>query len=163
MSGCRIDASAVFGHVLIDRSVALVVVAVAHEPREDAAGVRGVGDAGFRSLAVERGDVFARDRLPEHVGRVVDPSPSLDPGEETFDARPIAKDPKPCAFLVESGTVGAEDRNQVLGARKDEHIGFVGIKVLRQSTVGPARDGRVANAPAETIRTVTGTRVVGQR
>ncbi len=88
----EVDAGAVFRFVAVDNRVALVVEALADQPAEDARRIHRVGDAALGGPPVQRRDVLRRDRAPVGVGgsRAL---PAFDPGEQPFDARPVAPDP----------------------------------------------------------------------
>ncbi len=62
------DLRGVLGAVAVDDDVALVVVALADQPAEDMACVRGVGNAALGGLAVPGGDVVLGDGAPEVIG-----------------------------------------------------------------------------------------------
>ena len=81
--------------VLVDDGVALVVVARADEPTEDARRVgrrrvRGIEDAGVVVLPVQRGHVVAGDRAPVDLAGC-DLCPALDAGEQALDAGAVAE------------------------------------------------------------------------
>src|SRR5262249_2115666 len=122
---CAIDVVVVLLGVLVDDSVALVVVALADQPAEDTSGMlrirgRRVEDSGLRSLTVKRRDVVTRDQTPvDLTGRHV--GPALDSGEQPLNTGAVAVDDaarggsvvlKPCAVRL-------ENRHQVFSTREE--------------------------------------------
>lgn len=77
VKGRRRDACGVLPLVAIDHDVALVVMDLADEPRENACLIVWIEDPTLGSLTVPARDVVFGDRAPEHIGRVADIGPEL--------------------------------------------------------------------------------------
>ena len=166
----RVDALRVFRLVAVAHDVAPVVVRLAYQPVEGAARVGRVEHAALRRAAVPGGDVVARDRAPEGVGRVGSARPALDACEQPLDARAIARHlvggaegGARLAARLKATRLACEFGNQVFGAGENEDVGIGAAGVLRNALVGLARDRRQAEAPSEAERTVAGGGVVSQR
>ena len=162
----QVDRRRVFGNVVVDDAVALVVAALADQPTEDAGRILGVRDAALRGLAIEGRDVVPGDRAPVGVA-VADSRPALDAREQAFDARPVARHTVAAARGAVAYPVArrAFDRrgHQVLAAREDEHVRLFPVFVTRQALVGAAGDRRQREGPAQAERAIAGAGVVGQR
>lgn len=124
------------------------VVALANEPAEDARRIGrrrlgGIEDAGVVSLAVQRGDVVARDRAPVALA-ACDLCPALNAGEQALDAGAVAMDYEPWGgrVVLEPCSVRRKDRDQVFGAGEDVDVGFISIAILRQPFVRLPGHGR---------------------
>src|SRR5690606_15342190 len=113
---------------LVDDRVALVVVAGADEPAEDARRVcririRWIEDAGFVASAVDGRDVLARDGSPVDLaaGSI---RPALDAREETLYAWTITMDREAgrADLVFVLATVRSEDGDQVLRAGENVHV-----------------------------------------
>ena len=85
----QIDAVIVLGGIVVDDGIAFVVIASANEPAEDMLGSFGIGDARSRIEPIDGEDVVPGDRAPMRLARI-EARPALDPGEQAFDARPVA-------------------------------------------------------------------------
>ena len=96
--------------------------------------------------------------------------PALDAGEQAFNPRPVAVHdvariarrrvqglPFPSILFLD------ENRNQILGTRKNEGIGFFCVEIFRQTFIGSTRDGRNGEVPAKAEWAVTGAGVIAQR
>ena len=98
--------------------------------------------------------------------------PSLDAGEETFDARAVAADT--VSLVVDGARVVvnlevaagslAQNRHEVFRAGQDVNVAVnclvLAIQIARQPFVGFAGDRRERKAPAETEGAVASARVV---
>ena len=141
--------------VFVDDGVALVVVALADEPAEDARRIgwrrtHWIEDAGIVVLSVQRGYVVACDRSPMDLAGC-NLGPALDAGEQTLDARSVAMDYVPWRghVVLESCAVRLENRHQVLGAGQNENVRFFGVLILWQPLVRLPTDGRKGKAPTK--------------
>ena len=72
--------------VAIDDDVALVIVALADQPTENAICVRRIRDAAVRRPSVPGRDVVLGNGAPEHVSRVIDIRPAFDTRKQALDS-----------------------------------------------------------------------------
>ena len=101
------------------------------------------------SLPYSVRDVVLRDGAPMHVA-VARARPSLDAGEQAFDARAVAVDAifdaihrsQRQRLALPLATFFDHHRHQILRAGKDEDIGFVRVVVSGQALFGLAGDLR---------------------
>src|SRR5262249_7265386 len=124
---CGVDTVIVLLRVVVDYGVPLVVVALTDEPTENARGMsRQVGrvkDARIVVFTVECGDIVLADRAPMNLAGS-DVSPALDSGEQALDAGAVAMDyiSRFSGVVFKSRSVRLENRNQVLGTRKNVDV-----------------------------------------
>nr|WP_236038302.1 hypothetical protein [Ktedonobacter robiniae] len=170
----KINVFGVFWFIVIRYDVALVVVGFADQPAENAFRMRGVGDARIVASTVPGGDVVFRDGTPKAIVWLIRVCPSLNAGEQPFDARAIATntiggavDGSRRQFLVPPCVrcILFEHGYQIFSTREGEYIRFrvLGILIARQPFIRFARDRRQGKIPAEAEGAVTGTRVIRER
>src|SRR5207244_316944 len=87
----EVDIRGIFGNVGIDDSVALVVLALADEPREDARGIIRIGNTALCRHAVEGRDIVFRDGAPVGIA-VALARPTFYPGEQALNAGAVRRD-----------------------------------------------------------------------
>src|SRR6185503_15457383 len=162
--GAEVDSCAVLGLVVVEDRVALVVAALAQEPREHAARVARVSDARARILAIHREHVVAAERSPVAVA-IARARPALDPREQPLDPRPIAVNhvARRRRVVDERRSAGVEHRHQVFRSGQNEDVAVLVIEIARYALVGLARDLRQSQRPADAERAVSRTRVVRER
>ena len=109
-----------------------------------------------------------------NVGRVVDPGPALDPGEQPLYPRPVAPDDMALLYLLVDAPRAAradhpvarrilpEDRNKVLHARELEDIGIDFVPIERDPLRRLARHRRKGKLPAEPEGSVARSGIVGK-
>src|SRR5262249_51653645 len=153
---------------LIDDRVPLVVIALANQPAKDVTWIHRISDARFRRAAINSEHVVLRNRAPMRLA-VADTRPSFDAREQPFNPRPVALDHVAVSrlFIINQATLLVtnpasveilfEDRYEILCARDDEDIRFLGVAVLRQALVCLSSDGRQREIPTYAKRTVAGT------
>src|SRR5207244_11161559 len=85
-----VNALGVLFLIIIGDDVALVVVALADQPTEDARRVGGIGDAALGGFSIPSSDVILGNGTPEDIGCVGGVRPPLDVREQSFDSGTIA-------------------------------------------------------------------------
>ncbi len=158
------NADKVFGLVLVDDDIALVVEALVEQPAEDATLVGGVGDPGSGRGAVQRGHVAGRDDPPVDVAAGV--RPAFDAGERALRPGPVAADVMwPLVPLVADPAVVRIDQggDQFVLAGEHEGVAVGRVVVGRQATVRSPDDRRGGERPAEPEDPVARPRVVHER
>ena len=149
----EIDAVGVFFLVSVADNIALVVVALADKPTEDSGRVRRIDNPTFQGFPVPRCNVVSGDGLPERFCRISLIGPTLDAGEQSFDARTEPLDA--ICFSVYLDNVGAICSRSQLPAPAPIRTGTKSSAPERMKTSDSSASWYLGN-PLSVLRVIDG-------